>query len=75
MILNKKNKKMKNQVKQLKEEKSIAYFVVINNGVMFYESFLGKNEDVVKFEIPINDIGKNKFKRQMEAIELIEWIK
>lgn len=59
--------------KALYKEKPMATFKYIRKGVAYYDTFLlgGK---VIKFEIPVSDMGESDFFFHMEAKLLQRWI-
>lgn len=59
--------------KMLYQQKPVAIFKGIKNGVARYETTL-TDKKVVAFTIPVNDMGDAEFTSEMDAKLLIRWI-
>lgn len=59
--------------KMLYKENPAAIFQYIKNGVCHYDAELSDGT-VIRFSIPVSDMGETEFKRNIEAKHLIRWI-
>lgn len=62
--------------KELYKQKPTATLEFIRKNVAFYKTLINNNNEefVVKFEIPIGDMGDADFFNKMDAKLLIRWI-
>lgn len=65
---------MKNEIKKaLYKQRPIAELTHIRGGKAFYQTTINEN-DVVRFEVPIDDMGDADFFPEMDGKLMIRWL-
>lgn len=60
-------------IKALYKEKPKAILIWIRIGVAYYEAAL-LNGEMIRFEVPVSDMGTADWYPEMEAKHLVRWI-
>jgi len=65
----------KNEIKKaLYKENPQAVLKHIRKGVVYYSAHIASTEQVVQFEVPVDDMGDADFLSNMDGKLLIRWI-